>query len=243
VNTIQKRALVTGASGGIGAAICRRLASAGHFVYVHAHRNRDAAAALVQELNKAAPCSEALAFDVTDAEATRSRLETLVADAPIQILVNNAGLHDDAAFPGMSARQWHRVLDVTLDGFFNVTQPLSLPMIRARWGRIINISSVAALIGNRGQVNYAAAKGALNAATRSLSLELASRGITVNAVAPGIIAGGMAERSFDDVAIARLVPMKRAGLPHEVASLVGYLASEEAAYITGQIISVNGGMI
>jgi len=243
MSATQKRALVTGASGAIGAAICRRLASAGHFVYVHAHQHQDVAAALVQELNKTAHCSDTLAFDVTNAEATRARLETLVADAPIQILVNNAGLHDDAAFPGMSPRQWHRVLDVAVDGFFNVTQPLSLPMIRSRWGRIINISSVAALIGNRGQVNYAAAKGALNAATRSLALELASRGITVNAVAPGIIAGGMAERSFDDEAIARLVPMKRAGSPQEVASLVGYLASDEAAYITGQIISVNGGMI
>ena len=234
---------MTGASGEIGSAICRRLACAGHFVYVHAHQNRAAAAALVEELNKAVRCSEALAFDVTDAGATRAQLDALVADAPIQIVVNNAGLHDDAAFPGMSARQWHRVLDVTVDGFFNVTQPLSLPMIRSRWGRIVSISSVAALIGNRGQVNYAAAKGALNAATRSLALELASRGITVNAVAPGIIAGGMAERSFDEDAIARLVPMKRAGLPQEVASLVGYLASDEAAYITGQVISVNGGMI
>lgn len=239
----QRRALVTGASGAIGAAICRRLASAGHFVYVHAHQNQAAAAALVQELNEQVQCSEALAFDVTDAAATRARLEALVTDSPIQILVNNAGLHDDAAFPGMSAGQWHRVMDVAVDGFFNVTQPLSLPMIRSRWGRIINISSVAALTGNRGQVNYAAAKGALNAATRSLALELASRGITVNAVAPGIIAGGMAERSFDDDKIAQLVPMKRAGSPQEVASLVGYLASDEAAYITGQVISVNGGMI
>jgi len=234
---------VTGASGGIGTAICRQLARAGHFVYVHAHQNRDAAEALVRELNHATRCSEALAFDVTDADAARGQLEALVAEEPIQILVNNAGVHDDAAFPGMSARQWHRVMEVAVDGFFNVTQPLSLPMIGTRWGRIINISSVAALIGNRGQVNYAAAKGALNAATRSLALELASRGITVNAVAPGIIAGGLAERSFDDGAIARLVPMKRAGLPEEVASLVGYLASEEAAYITGQIISINGGMI
>ncbi len=243
MSATHRRALVTGASGAIGAAICRRLASAGHFVYVHAHQNRDAAAALVQELNQAARCSESLAFDVTDADATRVQMEALVMDAPIQILVNNAGLHDDAAFPGMSARQWHRVMDVAVDGFFNVTQPLSLPMIRSRWGRIVNMSSVAALTGNRGQVNYAASKGALNAATRSLALELASRGITVNAVAPGIIAGGMAERSFDEDTIARLVPMKRAGLPDEVASLVGYLASDEAAYITGQIISVNGGMI
>jgi len=243
VNATPRRALVTGASGEIGAAICRCLTSAGHFVYVHANQHHDAAEALVAQLNETTRCSEALAFDVTDASATRARLETLVADLPIQILVNNAGLHDDAAFPGMSPQQWHRVMDVTVNGFFNVTQPLSMPMIRSRWGRIINMSSVAALIGNRGQVNYAAAKGALNAATRSLALELASRGITVNAVAPGIIAGRMTEQSFDAEAIARLVPMKRAGLPHEVASLVGYLASEEAAYVTGQIISINGGII
>ena len=134
MSATQRRALVTGASGGIGAAICRRLASAGHFVYVHAHQHQDVAAALVQELNGTAHCSETLAFDVTNADATRSRLESLVAEAPIQILVNNAGLHDDAAFPGMSPRQWHRVLDVAVDGFFNVTQPLSLPMIRKwRW--------------------------------------------------------------------------------------------------------------
>lgn len=243
MSVTRRRALVTGASGDIGAAICRRLAGAGHFVYVHANRNRDAAEALVQELNVTACCSETLIFDVTDAELTRTRLAALVSDSPIQILVNNAGVHDDAAFPGMSARQWHRVLDVTVDGFFNVTNPLSLPMIRSRWGRIINMSSIAALAGNRGQVNYAAAKGAINAATRSLALELASRGITVNAVAPGIIAGRMSEESFDQEAIARVVPMKRAGLPDEVASLVGYLASEEAAYITGQTISINGGML
>lgn len=238
----RKRALVTGASGGIGAAICRRLVDAGYFVYVHANRNRDAAAALVQEFNKIAHNSDVIMFDVTDGGATRTCLTALAADTPVQILVNNAGLHDDAAFPGMSARQWRSVIDVSIDGFFNVTQTLSMPMIRSRWGRIVNISSVAALTGNRGQVNYAAAKGALNAATRALSLELASRGITVNAVAPGIIAAGMAERAFDDEMIARLVPMKRAGLPEEVASLVNYLVSEEAAYITGQIISINGGM-
>jgi 3-oxoacyl-[acyl-carrier protein] reductase len=242
VNDTRRRALVTGASGGIGAAICRRLVGAGCFVYVHAHQNREAAAALSQEFNATAHNSDVIVFDVTDAAATRACLAALVADTPIQIVVNNAGLHDDAAFPAMSARQWRRVLDVSIDGFFNVTQPLSMPMIRSRWGRIVNISSVAALTGNRGQVNYAAAKGALNAATRALSLELASRGITVNAVAPGIIAAGMAERGFDEETIARLVPMKRAGLPEEVASLVNYLVSDEAAYITGQIISVNGGM-
>ena len=167
----------------------------------------------------------------------------MLAKGAIQILVNNAGIHDDAVFPGMRAEQWHRVIDVSLHGFFNVTQPLTMPMIRARWGRIINISSVAAIAGNRGQVNYSAAKGALNAATRSLSIELASRGITVNAVAPGIIATAMSDGKFDAPTIERMVPMKRAGQPAEVADLVGFLASDRAAYITGQVISINGGML
>jgi 3-oxoacyl-[acyl-carrier protein] reductase len=156
--------------------------------------------------------------------------------------VNNAGVHDDAAFPGMSRQQWHQVIDVSLNGFFNVTQPLSMPMVRTRWGRIISVSSVAALTGNRGQTNYAAAKGALHAASKSLALELASRNITVNVVAPGIIASEMASATFDAEAIARLVPMKRAGQPEEVAHLVAFLASEQAAYISGQVVSVNGAM-
>jgi 3-oxoacyl-[acyl-carrier protein] reductase len=239
----MKRALVTGGSGGIGAAICRRLAADGCYVYVHANRNLAKAEALVAEIRQAGGAAEAIAFDVTDADTSRAVLEALVVDSPIQILVNNAGVHDDAVFPGMSARQWHSVLDVSLNGFFNVTQPLTLPMLRSRWGRIINITSIAGLVGNRGQVNYAAAKGALHAATKSLSLELASRGVTVNAVAPGIIATGMIVGVFDQKAIAGLVPMKRAGKPEEVADLVGFLASEQAGYISGQIISINGGMI
>jgi 3-oxoacyl-[acyl-carrier protein] reductase len=170
-------------------------------------------------------------------------VEKLLEDGPVQVLVNNAGIHDDAVFPGMSPAQWHRVIDLSVHGFYNVTQPLMLPMIRTRWGRVINISSVSALAGNRGQVNYAAAKGALNAATKALSLEVASRGITVNAVAPGIISTSMGDAAFDAAAIADIVPMKRAGTAQEVASLVGFLASEEAAYITGQVISINGGMI
>ncbi len=238
-----KRALVTGGSGGIGAAICRRLAAAGHFVYVHAHQSRAAADAVVTDIVAAGGRAETVGFDVTDGAATRSSLEALLEIGPVQILVNNAGIHDDAAFPGMTAQQWHRVIDVSIDGFYNVTQPLVLPMIRTRWGRIVNISSVAALAGNRGQVNYAAAKGALNAATKALSLEVASRGITVNAVAPGIINTPMSAPAFDAAAIAALVPIKRAGTSEEVASLVGYLASTEAAYITGQIISINGGML
>jgi len=238
-----KRALVTGGSGGIGAAICRRLGAAGHLVYVHANRNRAAAEAVAQDIIAAGGTAKAVAFDVTDAAGTRAVLESLLEAAPVQILVNNAGIHDDAAFPGMTAEQWRRVIDVSIGGFYNVTQPLMMPMIGTRWGRIINISSVTAIAGNRGQVNYAAAKGALNAATKSLSLEVASRGVTVNAVAPGIIAAGMGEPAFDAATIASLVPMKRAGTALEVAGLVGYLASEEAAYITGQIISINGGLI
>ena len=237
------RALVTGGSGGIGAAICRRLGKAGHFVYVHAHRGTAAAETIVGAIVTAGGRAAAVQFDLTDAAATRTAVETLLEDGPVQVLVNNAGIHDDAAFPGMSSAQWHRVVDLSVNGFYNVTQPLMLPMIRTRWGRIINLSSVAALTGNRGQVNYAAAKGALNAATRALSLEVASRGITVNAVAPGIISTGMGDAAFDAAAIAAIVPMKRAGTAEEVAGLVGFLASEEAAYITGQVISINGGMI
>ena len=239
----MRRALVTGGSGGIGSAICRRLAADGCYVYIHAKSNLAGAQALADEIRAGGGQAEALAFDITDAEACRIALETLVADSPIQILVNNAGIHDDAVFPGMRAAQWHSVLDVSLNGFFNVTQPLTMPMIRSRWGRIINITSLAGITGNRGQTNYAAAKGALHAATKSLSLELASRGVTVNAVAPGIIQTDMIDGVFDEKMIAGMVPMKRAGRPQEVADLVGFLASEQASYISGQIISVNGGMI
>jgi 3-oxoacyl-[acyl-carrier protein] reductase len=242
MTTPSRRALVTGSSGMLGAAICRRLAREGHFVYVQAHRGVAAAEALVAEIVAAGGSARALAFDITDAETTRAQLEAVLAEGAIQILVNNAGIHDDAAFPGMRMEQWRRVIEVSVNGFFNVTQPLLLPMIRTRWGRIVNTSSVAALMGNRGQVNYAAAKGALNSATRALALEVATRGITVNAVAPGIISTGMTGKLFDDETIARLVPMKRAGLPEEVAGLVGFLVSEEAAYLTAQVISINGGM-
>jgi len=239
----MKRALVTGGSGGIGAAICRRLAADGLHVIVHANRGLDRAAAIAADIRSNGGSAEAVAFDLTDGAATAAALETLLAAGTIQVLVNNAGIHDDAVLPGMSAAQWHKVIDVSLNGFFNVTQPLSLPMIRSRWGRIINISSIAAITGNRGQVNYAAAKGALHAATKSLALEVASRGITVNAVAPGIIATGMIDGHFDADAIRKLVPMQRAGRPEEVAELVAFLASDKAAYISGQVISINGAMI
>ena len=239
----MKHALVTGGSGGIGAAICRRLAANGHHVIVHANRSLDKAEAVVTAIRAAGGSAEAVAFDVTDRPATAAALETLLAAGAIQILVNNAGIHADAVFPGMSGEQWDSVIAVSLNGFYNVTQPLTMPMIRTRWGRIITISSVAGLTGNRGQVNYSAAKGALHAASKSLALELASRGITVNAVAPGIIATDMIEGAFDAETIKQLVPMKRAGQPEEVADLVAFLASDSAAYISGQVISINGGMI
>jgi 3-oxoacyl-[acyl-carrier protein] reductase len=238
----MKRALVTGGSGAIGAAICRRLAADGLHVIVHANSQLAKAQTLCDELRHSGGSAQAIQFDVTDGIATQSALETLLEDGPIQVLVNNAGIHDDAVFPGMQRQQWHNVIDVSLHGFFHVTQPLSMPMIRTRWGRIINISSIAGITGNRGQTNYAAAKGALHAASKSLALELATRGITVNAVAPGIISSDMSKDVFDSTAIAKLVPMKRSGKPEEVAALVGFLASDSAAYITGQVISVNGGM-
>ncbi len=239
----MKRALVTGGSGGIGAAICRRLAADGYHVFIHANHNKVTAEQLAQEIKAAGGSAEALQFDVTDQAAVNTALSAIVEDAPIQVLVNNAGIHDDAVFPGMSPTQWHRVIDVSVNGFFNVTQPLMMPMIRSRWGRIINVSSISGITGNRGQTNYSAAKGALNAATKSLAQEVASRGITVNAVAPGIIETAMTENTFDAQAISNMVPMKRAGSAKEVADLVSFLASDQSTYITGQIISINGGMI
>ena len=204
---LNKRALVTGGSGAIGAAVCRGLAQDGFHVYVHANSGAERAQAVVDEIVAAGGSAGVLVFDVTDAQAVSAVLEPLVDAAPIQVLVNNAGIHDDAVFPGMRASQWHGVIDVSLNGFFHVTQALMMTMIRSRWGRIVNMSSVAALTGNRGQVNYSAAKGALNAATKSLAIEVASRGITVNAVAPGIIASEMSAGAFDAAKIAGLVPM------------------------------------
>ncbi|MEP7280626.1 MAG: 3-oxoacyl-ACP reductase FabG [Rubrivivax sp.] len=238
-----KRALVTGASGSLGSAIARRLAADGASVLLHGHSRPDALQALADQIGAAGGHAIACPFDLTDDDATRAACERLLADGPVQVIVNNAGVHDDAVFPGMRPEQWYRVIDVSLHGFFRVTQPLLLPMLRTRWGRIVNVSSVAALTGNRGQVNYAAAKGALNSATKALSLEVASRGVTVNAVAPGIIASPMADVAFDADTIRRLVPMRRAGQPEEVAALVGFLAGPDAAYVTGQVISINGGLI
>jgi len=237
-----RRALVTGASGALGAAIARRLARDGAHVLLHANSRPDEVERLADAIRADGGSAACTVFDVTDGEAARAAAAAMLRDGPVQIIVNNAGVHDDAVFPALKASQWHRVIDVSLHGFFHVTQPLLLHMMRTRWGRVINVSSVAALAGNRGQVNYAAAKGGLNSATKALSLEVAGRGVTVNAIAPGIIASPMADEVFDRATIEQLVPAKRAGTPEEVAALAGFLASDEAGYISGQVVSVNGGM-
>ena len=242
MNPSSKRALVTGGSGDLGGAICRKLAADGLHVIVHANANVARAEAVVAEILAKGGSAEAVAFDVADAEGSATGIEVLLQGGPIQVLVNNAGIHDDAPMAGMSLAQWRRVIDVSLHGFFHVTQPLLLPMARTRWGRIVSVSSVAAVLGNRGQTNYAAAKAALHGASMSLAREMATRNITVNVVAPGVIEGSMANDAFPPEMIKQTVPAGRAGKPDEVAALVAFLCGESAGYISGQVIGINGGM-
>ena len=238
----MKRALVTGGNSPIGTAICSELATMGFHVLVHGHQHQETCDEVTRQLIENGGSAESICCDLTDRQATERSMNKILELGPIQVIVHNAGIFADAPMAGMSAQQWHRVIDVSLHGFFHVTQPLLLPMIRTRWGRIITISSLSGTIGHRGQTNYSAAKSGLHGATRSLATEIASRGITVNVVAPGLIDSPSTENVFTAEQIESMVPMKRAGQPEEVASVVGFLASEKASYLSGQIIGVNGAM-
>ncbi|TVQ29170.1 MAG: 3-oxoacyl-ACP reductase FabG [Wenzhouxiangella sp.] len=235
------RALVTGGSGGIGAAICRELASAGMTVIVHAGSRLDRAQATVEAIRAGGGQAQAVQFDLTDADACSQAMAELTAEEPLSVVVHNAGLHDDAPLAGMAAEQWQRVIDINLNAFYRVVQPALLGMARQRWGRVIAVSSVAARLGNRGQANYAAAKAGLHGAVISLTREMAARGITANTVAPGLIDTDMLEAAHSEQALA-LVPAARLGKPAEVAALVAFLCSEPAAYINAQLIGIDGGM-
>jgi 3-oxoacyl-[acyl-carrier protein] reductase len=238
-----RRVLVTGGGRGIGRAISIRLAEAGFSVVVNYRSRRDAAEETAARIRDAGGVAELLGFDVADRDACTRALEAeLESNGSFYGVVCNAGVHEDAPFPALSPEAWDRVLRTNLDGFYNVLRPLVMPMVRARQGgRIVSISSVAAIVGNRGQVNYSASKAGLIGASRSLSLELAKRRITVNCVAPGLIETEMAEGAPVQE-IARLVPMRRLGTPEEAAAVVAFLLSDEASYVTGEVISVSGGL-
>jgi 3-oxoacyl-[acyl-carrier protein] reductase len=240
---VKPRALVTGGSRGIGAAISLALAKAGHPIVLNFRSNREAAEQVKARIEEAGGSCELLQFDVADAEAAGKAIEALAADEerPIGVLVNNAGIARDNTFPMMKREEWDAVIRTTLDGFYNVTRPLVMPMVRRRWGRIINIASVSGISGNRGQVNYSAAKAGIIGATRALAQEVARRNVTVNAVAPGLIETDMIKGAPIEE-ITKMIPMRRAGRAEEVAALVAFLASDDAGYITGQVVGINGGL-
>jgi len=235
--------LVTGASKGIGAAIARAVAAQGFAVAAHYWSDREGAGRIAESIAAAGGAARLVRFDVTDRAATRAALEADIAtNGAYYGVVNNVGIHRDNVFPLLTGEDWDSVLRTDLDSFYNVLQPCVMPMIQARrGGRIVTLSSVSGVLGNRGQVNYSAAKAGVIGATKALALELAKRKITVNCVAPGLIETGMI-RTADVEEILRLVPARRLGQPEEVASLVAYLVSDAAAYITRQVICIDGGL-
>ena len=238
---MKKYALVTGGSRGIGRAICRKLASMGYHVLINYVSREDAA---LQTLELIGGQGETIRFDVADPEAVAAAVSLWQQAHPeeyIEVLVNNAGIRKDSLLIWMEPEDWRKVLDTTLGGFYNVTQAILQPMLLHKYGRIINVSSLSGLKGLPGQTNYSAAKGGLIAATKALAQEVARKKVTVNAVAPGFIRTDMVE-GLDEAALKKDIPAARFGEPEEVASIVGFLASEEASYITGEVISVNGGL-
>ena len=241
-----KRVLVTGSSRGIGKAVALRLARDGFAVVTHAARNVDAARAVAEECAAISgrPVQPTLAFDVSDRAAAAAAIESDMAERGVYFgVVANAGVSADAPFPTLEGEMWDKVIDTDLTGFYNVLKPVVMPMVSARVrGRIVAISSVSGLAGNRGQVNYSAAKAGVIGAVKALAVELAKRGITVNAVAPGVIETDMAATIEDAELVKRAIPMRRFGRPEEVAAAVAFLFGDDAAYVTRQVISVNGGL-
>ena len=237
-----KTILVTGASGGIGRAISVAAAKAGYFVVCHYNHGREKAEETLRQIEEAGGKGKLVQFDITDREDCRTKLESLLEEVgTFWGIVSNAGITRDNVFPGMEDDDWDKVIHTNLDSFYNVLKPLVMPMCRKKKGRIITISSVSGIIGNRGQTNYSASKAGLIGASKALALELAGRGITVNVIAPGVIETDMTKDMSADF-VTSAIPMKRAGKPEEVASLATFLLSEESSYITKQVIAVSGGL-
>ncbi|MDQ6993879.1 MAG: 3-oxoacyl-ACP reductase FabG [Mariprofundus sp.] len=240
---MTKHVLVTGASRGIGAAIAKELAAEDRHIWINYHRNHSAAQTIMAEIHQRGFQASLIPFDIANRAECRDLLDKFITEhGAFDILVNNAGITADASFPGMEDEQWDSVIQTNLGGLYNVTRPLVMPMVRKRWGRIVNMTSIAALHGNRGQTNYAAAKAGIIGVTKSLAKELASRGICVNAVAPGFISTEMTSH-IDKNQIRQIVPMARAGDAKEVAAVVAFLCSSAASYVTGEVINVSGGII